>query len=115
MGLSGSDFVSAFDEDLDFTSDEDENGHDTFTIEFKNDGEPLVLPKYNQDGSRYIYAAREYLGDDGTGHYEQVFGMVDEATDTVTEEPLPAARIRTTVPARPGTPSCTMAASCPTG
>ena len=90
VGLSGSDFVSAFDEDLDFTSDEDENGHDTFTIEFKNDGEPLVLPKYNQDGSRYIYAAREYLGDDGTGHYEQVFGMVDEATDTVTEEPLPA-------------------------
>ena len=87
VGLIGSDFVSAFDNE--FGTDPDTNDPDTFTIEFKNDGEPLVLPKYNQDGSRYIYAAREYLGDDGTGHYEQVFGMVDEATDTVTETELP--------------------------
>lgn len=50
-----------------------------YRIEFKHDGNPLDLPKYDPDGKRYTYGVREYLTQEaGDNHYEQVFGQVDE-------------------------------------
>ena len=40
-----------------------------------SDGSPLQLPKYDAEGYRYLYVAREYLYGSG---YEQVFGRVEE-------------------------------------
>lgn len=57
-----------------------------YRIEFKHDGNPLDLPKYDPDGKRYTYGVREYLTQEaGDNHYEQVFGQVDPETGEVEE------------------------------
>ena len=61
---------------------------DTFSIVFTDQkGLSLELPKYNPDGARYLYGAREYLT--GGSHYEQVFGQVGE-DGSVTGDKVPA-------------------------
>ena len=61
---------------------------DTFSIVFTDQkGLSLELPKYNPDGARYLYGAREYLT--GGSHYEQVFGRVGE-DGSVTGDKVPA-------------------------
>lgn len=59
------------------------------TIEFKDDTENVLqLPKYNQDGSRFIYSVREQLTYTGSSSYEQLFGTFN-ADGTFTESKLP--------------------------
>lgn len=49
-----------------------------YMILFTDDsGDPLNLPKYDQDGYEYVYAVREYLdAGQGDGSYEQKFGEI---------------------------------------
>ena len=56
---------------------------DESVIVFGQDGEELTLPKYDPEGYRYIYVAREYLEGNNVGDYEQVFGRIErkEAAD----------------------------------
>ena len=63
---------------------------DSYSIEFGlNDDNLETLPKYDQDGNRYIYVVREYLTyEDGGLRYNQVFGTVDE-DNNITQDSLP--------------------------
>ena len=71
------------------TSEQAQEGEaEIITIEFTDqEGQALALPKYNPDGARYLYGAREYLT--GGSHYEQVFGQVGE-DGSVTGDKVPA-------------------------
>ena len=71
------------------TSEQAQDGEaEIITIEFTDqEGQALELPKYNPDGARYLYGAREYLT--GGSHYEQVFGQVGE-DGSVTGDKVPA-------------------------
>ena len=71
------------------TSEQAREGEgEIITIEFTDqEGQALALPKYNPDGARYLYGAREYLT--GGSHYEQVFGQVGE-DGSVTDDKVPA-------------------------
>ena len=75
------------------------NGEDTYTITFTENGAPVKLPKYDQDGYAYVYVVREELtyGASGGDRYEQVFGKVTEDEDgTVTvADTLPEGETRT--------------------
>ncbi|MGI6069322.1 MAG: SpaA isopeptide-forming pilin-related protein [Blautia sp.] len=52
-------------------------GTDSETINFPDGtGTAMTLPKYDTDGYRYEYIAREKLTGDNAGNYEQVFGQV---------------------------------------
>ena len=77
----------------------DDNGEDTYTITFTENGAPVELPKYDQDGYAYVYVVREELtyGASGGDRYEQVFGKVTEDEDgTVTvADTLPEGETRT--------------------
>lgn len=72
---------------------------DTYTITFTENGAPVKLPKYDQDGYAYVYVVREELtyGASGGDRYEQVFGKVTEDEDgTVTvADTLPEGETRT--------------------
>lgn len=72
---------------------------DTYTITFTENGAPVELPKYDQDGYAYVYVVREELtyGASGGDRYEQVFGKVTEDEDgTVTvADTLPEGETRT--------------------
>ena len=70
-------------------SEEAQEGEtETIKIAFTHqEGHALALPKYNPDGARYLYGAREYLT--GGSHYEQVFGQVGE-DGSVTGDKVPA-------------------------
>ena len=72
---------------------------DTYTITFTENGAPVMLPKYDQDGYAYVYVVREELtyGASGGDRYEQVFGKVTEDEDgTVTvADTLPEGETRT--------------------
>ena len=63
---------------------------DSYSIEFGlNDDNLETLPKYDQDGNRYIYVVREYLTyKDGGLRYNQVFGTVD-GDNNITQDSLP--------------------------
>ena len=63
---------------------------DSYSIEFGlTDDDLETLPKYDQDGNRYIYVVREYLTyEDGGLRYNQVFGTVD-GDNNITQDPLP--------------------------
>lgn len=67
------------------TPDPEITAQSEYRIEFKHDGNPLDLPKYDPDGKRYTYGVREYLTG-GENHYEQVFGEVDPETGEVIED-----------------------------
>lgn len=79
--------------------DSDENRENTYTITFTENGAPVELPKYDQDGYAYVYVVREELtyGASGGDRYEQVFGKVTEDEDgTVTvADTLPEGETRT--------------------
>ena len=81
------------------TISSDNNGEDTYTITFTENGAPVELPKYDQDGYAYVYVVREELtyGASGGDRYEQVFGKVTEDEDgTVTvADTLPEGETRT--------------------
>lgn len=81
------------------TISQDNNGEDTYTITFTENGAPVELPKYDQDGYAYVYVVREELtyGASGGDRYEQVFGKVTEDEDgTVTvADTLPEGETRT--------------------
>ena len=82
--------ASGTDTDLGGTvSDELPDTADMLTIEFKDDSESiLLLPKYNQDGSRFIYSVREQLTYAGSSSYEQLFGRFN-GEGTFIESKLP--------------------------
>ena len=63
---------------------------DSYSIEFGlNDDDLETLPKYDQDGNRYIYVVREYLTyGPGGSRYNQVFGTVD-GDNNITQDSLP--------------------------
>lgn len=81
------------------TISSDNSGEDTYTITFTENGAPVELPKYDQDGYAYVYVVREELtyGASGVDRYEQVFGKVTEDEDgTVTvADTLPEGETRT--------------------
>ena len=66
----------------------DENGiiheeldtaQDTYLVDFGN----VQLPKYNAEGYKYIYVAREYLNQTGEDSYTQIFGSIDSETGEI--------------------------------
>ena len=60
----------------------DEVNH--WTLSYNNVANPL--PKYDQDGNKYIYVVKEYLTyGEGDNQYEQVFGKVGEDGETASE------------------------------
>ena len=55
-----------------------------WTLSYNNVANPL--PKYDQDGNKYIYVVMEYLTyGEGDNQYEQVFGKVGEDGETAPE------------------------------
>lgn len=61
----------------------------TCTIVFGKGEDVEPLPKYDAEGYRYLYVAREYLGGEYAPNYEQVLGQVDPETGAVTPDALP--------------------------
>lgn len=61
----------------------------TCAIVFGKGEDVEPLPKYDAEGYRYLYVAREYLSGEYAPNYEQVLGQVDPETGAVTPDALP--------------------------
>lgn len=54
------------------------------------DGSPLKLPKYDNEGNRYVYLMKEVVTNaEGAAHYEQIFGTVNPDGTTGGDTPPP--------------------------